>query len=136
MRKVSLAGAAAALVVAFMPAAAGGTDQTGGAPAGAAQSWPVAGQNVANTRDQAAESNDTEAPSVMSPHIEANTESLPSPMSARSIVQTGPDRIRDRSTTNKSSSGFMYFWLCPPENASQGYQVSGQKWGQRGASSG
>src|SRR5215471_1297220 len=58
------------------------------------------------------------------------------PMSARSIVQTGPDKIRERSTTNKSSSGFMYFWLSPPENASQGYQVSGQKWGQREPNSG
>jgi polyvinyl alcohol dehydrogenase (cytochrome) len=56
MRKVPLAGAAAALVIAFVPAAAGETDQAGGAAAGAAQSWPVAGQNVANTRNQAAES--------------------------------------------------------------------------------
>jgi polyvinyl alcohol dehydrogenase (cytochrome) len=45
----------AALVVAFVPAA-GGMDRAGGAPAGITQSWPVAGQNVANTRDQAAES--------------------------------------------------------------------------------
>src|SRR5262249_27545083 len=41
------------------------------------------------------------------------------PISAISIVQTGPDRIRDKSTTNKSSRGFkaqpfMYFFTIPP----------------------
>ena len=55
-RRLHAAVGLAALVVAFVPAAAGGMDQADGAPAGAAQSWPVAGQNVANTRDQAAES--------------------------------------------------------------------------------
>jgi polyvinyl alcohol dehydrogenase (cytochrome) len=55
-RRVRAAVASAALVVAFVPAAAGGMDRAGGAAAVAAQSWTVAGQNVANTRDQAAES--------------------------------------------------------------------------------
>ena len=54
-RLLAVAGLAA-LVVAFVPAAAGGMDRGGRAAASAAQSWPVAGQNVANTRDQAAES--------------------------------------------------------------------------------
>ena len=55
-RRVRAAVGSAALVVAFVPAAAGGMDRAGAAAAGAAQSWTVAGQNVANTRDQAAES--------------------------------------------------------------------------------
>jgi len=55
-RRLQAAAGLAALVVAFVPAAAGGTARSGEAPAGTAQSWPVAGQNVANTRDQAAES--------------------------------------------------------------------------------
>ena len=55
-RRVRAAIGSAALVVAFVTAAAGGMDQAGAAAAGPAQSWPVSGQNVANTRDQAAES--------------------------------------------------------------------------------
>jgi polyvinyl alcohol dehydrogenase (cytochrome) len=55
-RRLHAAVGLAALVFALVPAAAGATDRAGGAPAGAAQSWPVAGQNVANTRDQGAES--------------------------------------------------------------------------------
>src|SRR5262245_22363720 len=35
--------------------------------------------------------------------------STSAPMSARSIVHTGPDRMRERSTTNTSSSGLI---LC------------------------
>ena len=54
--RVRAAVGSAALVVAFVTAAAGGMDQAGAAAAGPAQSWPVSGQNVANTRDQAAES--------------------------------------------------------------------------------
>lgn len=55
-RRLHAAVGLAALVVAFGPAAVAGADRAGGARAGATQSWPVAGQNVANTRDQAAES--------------------------------------------------------------------------------
>src|SRR5262245_46043103 len=37
------------------------------------------------------------------------------PISAISIVQMGPDRIRVRSTTNKSSKGLMYLFLIRQE---------------------
>jgi polyvinyl alcohol dehydrogenase (cytochrome) len=47
-RRLYAAAGLAAVVAAFVPA--------GGAPAGAGQSWPVAGQNIANTRDQTDES--------------------------------------------------------------------------------
>ena len=55
-RRLYAAVGLAALAVAFVPTAAGGTARAGGAHASTAQSWPVAGQNIANTRDQAAES--------------------------------------------------------------------------------
>jgi polyvinyl alcohol dehydrogenase (cytochrome) len=55
-RRLHTAVGLAALAVALVPAAAGGMNRPGGARADVAQSWPVAGQNVANTRDQAAES--------------------------------------------------------------------------------
>ena len=47
-RRVRAAIGSAALVVAFVPAAAGGVDRASAA-AGTAQSWLVAGQSVANT---------------------------------------------------------------------------------------
>ena len=55
-RRLRAAVGLAALVVTFLPAAAGGMDRSGGGAASVPQSWQVAGQNVANTRDQAAES--------------------------------------------------------------------------------
>jgi polyvinyl alcohol dehydrogenase (cytochrome) len=55
-RRLHAAAGLAALVVVSVPTAPGGTAPVGGARAVAAQSWPVAGQNIANTRDQAAES--------------------------------------------------------------------------------
>jgi polyvinyl alcohol dehydrogenase (cytochrome) len=59
-RRRAAAGVAAVLALAFVlttasgPAVASGPARASGIPA-AAQSWPVAGQNVGNTRDQAAE---------------------------------------------------------------------------------
>src|SRR5262252_925293 len=44
---------------------------------------------------------------LSSPEGGGSTFTTSAPMSARSIVQTGPDRIRERSTTNRSSSGFI-----------------------------
>lgn len=55
-RRLPAAIGLAALTVASVPTAARGVDRAGGTPAGVAQSWQVAGQNVGNTRDQAAES--------------------------------------------------------------------------------
>src|SRR5438552_9573669 len=51
-------------------------------------------------------------------------------ISAISIVQTGPDRIRERSRTKKSSSGLifletMYFFTDTAPDAAKAYQLSG-----------
>src|SRR5712692_7938610 len=43
---------------------------------------------------------------LSSPDGGGSTFTTCAPMSARSMVQTGPDRIRDKSTTTRSSSGF------------------------------
>jgi polyvinyl alcohol dehydrogenase (cytochrome) len=59
-RRRAAAGVAAVMALAFIvttasePAVASGPARASGIPA-AAQSWPVAGQNISNTRDQAAE---------------------------------------------------------------------------------
>jgi len=53
-RRRAAAGVAAALAFGFVLTAASGPARASGIPA-AAQSWPVAGQNIGNTRDQAAE---------------------------------------------------------------------------------
>src|ERR1051326_1940058 len=52
------------------------------------------------------------------------------PISASSVVQTGPERIRERSTIKRSSSGwlacdFMYFRLPAPVDDAKAYQLSG-----------
>src|SRR5262249_20602468 len=54
------------------------------------------------------------------------------PMSANSIVQTGPDKIRERSTTRRSSRGLifstgMYFSDHPSQRSAKAYQVSGSR---------
>src|SRR5262245_8969158 len=44
---------------------------------------------------------------LSSPRGGGSTLTTSAPMSAKSIVHTGPERIRERSTTNKSSRGLI-----------------------------
>src|SRR5947209_7817541 len=77
---------------------------------------------------------------LSSPEGGGSTLMTRAPMSARSMVQTGPERIRERSTTKRSSNGFMSLsilhknwprqpinFLDPVQGVSENYFKKGNK---------
>src|SRR5947199_251752 len=67
---------------------------------------------------------------LSSPNGGGSTLMTSAPMSASNMEQTGPDRIRERSTTKRSSSGLvdcvsMYFFLDPSQAEAKAYQLYG-----------